>query len=190
MCHELTELHWMGYSTETTWIRRFKLSTSIPRINSQTYWPKAVSHVTNGTICSICLTSWVTPHFPAAISFFLTESKLTLIRSQKSCSLDSPTVKAKSRLINLVSHESLSMRQTWHMTSNPTIPESTRTEGVSTCIGKPLQENTSKSSMLGSQERSQGNKVKYDPAHTEQRCSSTSIRETNAGRFAFFWTGW
>ena len=33
--------------------------------------------------------------------------------------------------------------------------------------------------------RSQGNKVKYDPAHTGQRCSSTSIRETDAGRFAF-----
>ena len=72
------------------------------------------------------------------------------------------------------------------MTSNPTILESTRTEGVSICIGKPSQEkNTSKSSMLGSQERSQGNKVKYDPAHTEQRCSSTSTRETDAGRFAF-----
>ena len=49
--------------------------------------------------------------FSAPISFFLTESKLTLIRSQKSCSLDSPTVNAKSRLLNLVSHESLSMRQ-------------------------------------------------------------------------------
>ena len=43
MRRELTELHWIGYSTESIWVRRFKSSTSIPIINSQTCGPKAVS---------------------------------------------------------------------------------------------------------------------------------------------------
>ena len=71
--------------------------------------------------------------------FFLLNGKQAVMskRSQESCSLDSPTVKATSRSFNLVSHQSLSMRENSQMTINPTILESTRTQGVSTCIEEP-----------------------------------------------------
>ena len=81
MCQELTVLRWMGYSTESIWIRRFKLSASIPKTNSQTCWRKAISHMTNGTFCCICSTSWVTPHSLAAISF----------KQEASCDVQMPT---------------------------------------------------------------------------------------------------
>ena len=124
--------------------------------------------------------------------FFLSKGKQAVMSkwSQESCSLDSPTVKATSRSFNLVSHQSLSMRENSQMTINPTIPVSTRTEGVSTCIEEPLLENTSRDSVWDSQERSQGDKVKKDPEHPEQGYSSICIRETTAVRFGFFSSGW
>ena len=95
-------------------------------------------------------------------------------RAQESCSCDSPTVKAKSRPMNLVSRQCLSMRQNSEKMSSPKKPESTRTEGVSASSGKPVQTNTSKSSMLCSQVRLQGNAV--DPEHPEQGSSPASFR--------------
>ena len=142
MCRGLTELHWIGYSTESIWIQRFKLSTSIPGINLQTCWPKAVSHVTNGIICCICSTSWVTPHFPAAISFFFKQKASRDVEKVKRKLFASPTVKAKSRSLTLVSRQGLSMRQNSQTTSGPT-----RTEGVSVSF----QTYTSKGSILCSQ---------------------------------------
>ena len=105
-------------------------------------------------------------------------------RSQESCSPDSPTVKGRSSSFNLVCHQSLSMRQNSQMTTNPTISGSTRIEDVSTCIGTPLPENTSRDSVWDSQERSQGDKVKIDPEHPE-RGRSTCSRETTAIKVGF-----
>ena len=39
----------------------------IPKTNSQTYWQREISHVMNGTIFSVCLTSWGFPFFLAGI---------------------------------------------------------------------------------------------------------------------------
>ena len=47
------------------WIQRFKLGTSTPNINSQTYWPKVISHVMSGTIFFICSTSAISALFAA-----------------------------------------------------------------------------------------------------------------------------
>ena len=55
MCQEPTELLLIGCST----------GTSTPNINSQTYWLKGFSHVTNGTILFICLTSAISALFVA-----------------------------------------------------------------------------------------------------------------------------
>ena len=63
---------------------------------------------------------------------------------------DSPTVKARLRTCNLVSEQCWSGKQS-SSTSDSTIPGSTRTEGVSSSIGKPLSDRTSNISMLGSQ---------------------------------------
>ena len=86
--------------------------------------------------------------------FFVPKRKQSVAmskRSQESFSTDdSPAVKARSRTFNLVSQQCWSGKQSLS-TSNSTIPESTRTEGVSSSIGKPLSESTSKNSMLGSQ---------------------------------------
>ena len=103
-----------------------------------------------GIICCIGLTSWVTPH-----SFFFVPKRKQSVamskRSQESFSTDdSPTVKARSRTFNLVSQQCWSGKQS-SSTSNSTIPGSTRTEGVSSSMGKPPSESTSKFSMLGSQ---------------------------------------
>ena len=57
MCQEPTELLWIGCVTGIILILKFRLDTLIPNINSQTFWPKAISHVTNGTIVFSCPTS-------------------------------------------------------------------------------------------------------------------------------------
>ena len=53
---EPTELLLIGYSIELIWTQKSKLSTSTPKTNSQTYWPKGTSHVMNGIIFCVCLT--------------------------------------------------------------------------------------------------------------------------------------
>ena len=52
MCQEPTELLWIGCLTGLILILKFKFDTLIPNINSQTFWPKVISHVTDGTIFS------------------------------------------------------------------------------------------------------------------------------------------
>ena len=56
-CQERTELLGIGCLTGFIWISRFILGTSTPNIDSQTYWPQVISHVTNGTTFFICSTS-------------------------------------------------------------------------------------------------------------------------------------
>ena len=55
-----------GCFTESIWIQRFKSHMSTPNDNSQTYWPRALSHVMSGTIFSICLPS---RHFSSVCCF-------------------------------------------------------------------------------------------------------------------------
>ena len=97
---------------------------------------------------------------------------------QETCSSDSPTLKAKSRPMNLVSHQCLSKRQ-----NSEHMSVSGRTEGVSASFWKPVQTNTSNSSMLCSQVRSQGNAV--DLEHPEQGSAPASFGILEAGRFGF-----
>ena len=52
-----TQLLLIGCSIESIWTPRFKSNTLTPRTNSQTYWQKGISHVTNGTHFCVCLTS-------------------------------------------------------------------------------------------------------------------------------------
>ena len=66
MCPAPTELLSTGHLTESTWTQKSKSNMSNPKTNSQTFQHKAVSRVMSGTICYIFLTSWTTPHFPAA----------------------------------------------------------------------------------------------------------------------------
>ena len=54
MCQEPTGLLWIGCLTGLIWIPRFKFGTSTPNINSQSYWPKVISHVMSGTFFLIC----------------------------------------------------------------------------------------------------------------------------------------
>ena len=50
MCQEPTELLWIGCLTGLISILIFKFDTMIPNINSQTIWPKVISHVTNNLL--------------------------------------------------------------------------------------------------------------------------------------------
>ena len=89
----------------------------------------------SGTTCCFSLTSWTTPHspaatFPTAILCFHQESNSRCRkRSQESSSLGSPTAKAKTCC--LVSRHSLSVEQDY--SSNPERPETTRDSQVWTC---------------------------------------------------------
>ena len=57
MFQEPTELFWIGCLTGLIMIPKSKSNTLTPNINSQTFWPKVIPHVTNGTIFFICSTS-------------------------------------------------------------------------------------------------------------------------------------
>ena len=48
---------WIGCFSGLVLILKFRFDTLIPNINSQTFWPKVISHATNGTIFLICWTS-------------------------------------------------------------------------------------------------------------------------------------
>ena len=59
MCQESTELVWIGCWKGLILILKFKFDTLTPNTNSQTCWPKVISHVTNGTVFFICSTSGI-----------------------------------------------------------------------------------------------------------------------------------
>ena len=92
-----------------------------------------------GIICCICFDIMSNTTFTCS-HFFVPKRKQSVAiskRSQESFSTDdSPTVKARSRTFTLVSQKCWSAKQS-SSTSNPTISGSTRTEGVSSSIGKP-----------------------------------------------------
>ena len=56
MFPEPTELLLIGYSIESIWTPRSKSNTLTPKTNSQTYWPRGISHVMNGIIFCVWLT--------------------------------------------------------------------------------------------------------------------------------------
>ena len=57
MFPEPTELLLIGYLIESIWTPRSKSNTLTPKINSQTYWQREISHVMNGIIFCVCSTS-------------------------------------------------------------------------------------------------------------------------------------
>ena len=59
MFPEPTELLLIVCLIESIWIPTFKLSTLTPKTNSQKYWTREISHVMNGIIFFVCLTSAV-----------------------------------------------------------------------------------------------------------------------------------
>ena len=105
-CQEPTGLLWIGCLTGWMWIPRFKLGTSISNINSQTYWPKVISHVTNGTIFFNCSTSTISALSAALrISALLAAPK----RWRRGC-------KNKKKKTGLLRNQSR-RRWTWHQLS-------------------------------------------------------------------------
>ena len=60
MVPEPTELLLIGCSIEPVWTPRSKSNTLTPKTNSQTYWPKEISHVMTGIIFCVCSTSAIT----------------------------------------------------------------------------------------------------------------------------------
>ena len=95
-------------------------------------------------------------------------------RSQGGLSDDSPSVKAKSKSMNLVSHRNLSIvRQNSQNTSDPKIPGSDRTDKLSASYGKSERRSTDESPFLRSQERSKGNTCKIGSEHSEQDVDSS-----------------
>ena len=56
MFPERTELLLIGCSIESIWTPKSKSNTLTPNTNSQTYWPRVISHVMNGIIFCVCLT--------------------------------------------------------------------------------------------------------------------------------------
>ena len=57
MYPETTEVLRIGCLTELIWIPRFRSGALTPNIDSQTFWPMVISHVTNGTIFLISPTA-------------------------------------------------------------------------------------------------------------------------------------
>ena len=62
MFPEPTELLLIGYSIESIWTPKSKSNTLTPKTNSQTYWPREISHVMNGIIFCVCLTLAISVH--------------------------------------------------------------------------------------------------------------------------------
>ena len=90
-------------------------------------------------------------------------------RTQEGLSDDSPTVKAKSRSMNLVSHPNLSIarQNSQENTSDSRIPGSDSMDHVSAVYRKPLRSSTDESPPLRSQERSKGNTSQVGYEHPE-----------------------
>ena len=56
MSPEPTELLLIGYLIESNRTPKSKSNTLTPKTNSQTYWPREISHVMHGIIFCVCLT--------------------------------------------------------------------------------------------------------------------------------------
>ena len=76
-----TELLLIGYSIEPIWISKPKSNTLIPRTNSQTYWPKEISHVMNGIIFCVCSTSAISV-LPVVLKWCRKERKKIQVKNE------------------------------------------------------------------------------------------------------------
>ena len=114
-------------------------------------------------------------HFLAATSFVQTEKQSVMSkRSQGDLSDNSPTVKAKSKSMNLVSHRNLSIAsQNSQNTSDPKILVSDRTDKLSASYEKSERSSTDESLFLRSPERSKGNTCKIGSELSEQDMNSS-----------------
>ena len=96
MFPEPTELLLIGYSIESIWTPKSKSNTLTPKTNSQTYWPRQISHVMNGS-------SFV---FVNIIHVSSTNcSEVMSKRTQKDSGEERVTAKSKP-MMNLVSRSS------------------------------------------------------------------------------------
>ena len=93
MFPESTELLLIGYSTASIWIPKSKSNTFTSKTNSQTYWPKEISHVMNGRTCCVFNIS----RFSSTVC-----SEAMAKRSQQNSGDERVTAKSKP-MMNLVS---------------------------------------------------------------------------------------
>ena len=94
MFPEPTELLLIGYSIESIWPPKSKSSTLTPKSNSQTCWPREISHEMKGIIFCVCLT--------VAIFSSTNCSEVMSNRKQKDSGEERVTAKSKP-MMNLVS---------------------------------------------------------------------------------------
>ena len=123
MCQEPTVLLWIGCLTGLILILEFLFDTLTPNIKSQTFWPKVISHVTNGTIFFICSTSAISVLLAA-----LTKAMAKRIQEQKG--EERSVAKSKSTTMNLSSHAPTS-------SSSAKSPIAFKSPGMRIATGKP-----------------------------------------------------
>ena len=97
MFPEPTELVLIGYLIESNWTPKSKSNTLTPKTNSQTCWPREISHVMNGSIFCVCLT--------LAISVLQSVLKWCRKEHKKDAGEERVTAKSKPMMI-LVSRRS------------------------------------------------------------------------------------
>ena len=76
-----TELLLTGCLIESIWTQKSKSNTLTPRTNSQTYWPRGISHVMNGIIFCVCSTSAI-PVPPIVLKWCRKERKKMQVKKE------------------------------------------------------------------------------------------------------------
>ena len=81
MFPEPKELPLIGRLTESIWTPKFKANTLTPKTNSQTHWPREISHVMNGIIFCVCLTLAISV-LPIVLKTCRTERKKIQVKKE------------------------------------------------------------------------------------------------------------
>ena len=103
MFPEQPELLLIGYSIVSIWTPKSKSNTLTPKTNSQTYWPREISHVMNGIIFCVCSTLAISV-LSIVLKWWRKERKKIQVKKR---------VTAKSKpMMNLVSR--CSEKDSWH----------------------------------------------------------------------------
>ena len=128
---EPTELLWIGCLIRLTQILKFRSGTSTPNITSQTFWPKAISHVTNGTIF---LHLFNISHFSSTCcakdSSLISCTKMMAKRMQEQKEEERMVAKSKPTAMNMSSTVSAS-------SSSAKDPIASKSPGILRVSGKP-----------------------------------------------------